>query len=65
MTTIAECSSSEEAQVLQSLLAGCGIAAYLPDDTKVTYRGIGPSVRLQVADEDAETARAILADKAP
>jgi hypothetical protein len=65
MTTVAECSSTDEALVLQSLLAGCGVAAYLPDDLKVTYRGMGPSVRVQVADEDAETARAVLDNKAP
>jgi hypothetical protein len=65
MTTVAECSSADEALVLQSLLAGCGVASYLPDDLKVTYRGMGPGVRLQVDDEDAETARAVLANKEP
>lgn len=65
MTTFAECSSTDEALVLQSLLAGCGVAAYLPDDLKVVYRGMGPGVRVQVADEDADTARAVLDNKAP
>jgi hypothetical protein len=65
MITVAECSSADEALVLQSLLAGCGLAAHLPDDLKVTYRGTGPSFRVQVADEDAETARAVLDNRAP
>jgi len=64
MTTIAECVSIEQAAVLRSLLADCGIAAYLPDELTVTFRGTVSSLRVQVADEDAEAARRILASKA-
>jgi hypothetical protein len=64
MTTVAECSSAEEAMVLRSVLADCGVPAFLPDELTVTYRGMtSPGFRLQVADEDAETARTILAGR--
>jgi hypothetical protein len=64
MTTVAECSSVDEAMILKSLLDGCGVEAFVPDELSVTYRGMaGTTVRLQVADEDAEAARSILADK--
>jgi len=65
VVTVAECSSIEQAELLRSLLAGCGVAAYLPDELAVTYRGVLESIRVQVAEEDAETARTLLADKAP
>jgi len=61
MTTIAACASVEEAEVLRSLLADCGVTAYLPDELAVTYRGVVGSIRVQVADEDAESARRIIA----
>jgi hypothetical protein len=64
MTTVAECATAEQAEVLRSLLADCGVVAYLPDGLLVTYRGIVGSLRVQVADEDAESARRILAAKA-
>jgi hypothetical protein len=64
MTTVAECATIEQAAVLRSLLADCGVAAYLPDELTVTYRGTVSSLRVQVADEDAESARRILAAKA-
>jgi thiamine monophosphate synthase len=62
MTTVAECSSMDEAALLRSLLEGSGIPAFVPDELTVTYRGQAGGVRLQVADEDAETARTILAE---
>jgi hypothetical protein len=66
MTTVAECSSTDEAMVLRSLLADCGIAAFVPDELTVTYRGmVSPGIRVQVADEDAETARSILEGRSP
>jgi hypothetical protein len=66
MTTVAECSSTDEAMLLRSLLADCGIAAFVPDELTVTYRGlVGPGVRVQVADEDAETARSIIEGREP
>ncbi len=61
MTTVAECASAEEAEVLRSLLEDSGVTVYLPDELAVTYRGIVSSIRVQVADEDAESARRILA----
>jgi hypothetical protein len=65
MTTVAECSTADEALLLRSLLESLGVSAYLPDELTVTYRGNASGVRLQVADEDAETARSILANRAP
>jgi hypothetical protein len=65
MTTVAECMSNDEALVLQSLLADCGVAAHLPDALAVSYPPIIGSVRVQVADEDAESARSILANREP
>ncbi|HMD62240.1 MAG TPA: DUF2007 domain-containing protein [Opitutaceae bacterium] len=63
MTTVAECASLEEAEILRSLLADCGVKAYLPEELTVPFRGIVSSIRVQVADEDAESARRILAAK--
>jgi hypothetical protein len=65
MTTVAECSSVEEAEVLRSLLADCGVAAFLPDALTVSYPPIVGGIRVQVADGDAESARAIVAGKPP
>lgn len=61
MTTVAECASFEEAEVLRALLADCGVAAYLPDELSVQFRGNVGSIRVQVEDEEAEEARRILA----
>ena len=61
MTTVAECASVEEAEVLRSLLEDCGVTAYLPDELAVTYRGVLGSIRVQVAEKDADSARRILA----
>jgi hypothetical protein len=63
MTTVAECSSADEALVLQSLLADCGVQAYLPDALAMSYPPIVGGFRVQVADEDAKSARSILANK--
>lgn len=66
MTTVAECSSTEEVMVLRSLLADCGIAGFVADEMSVTYRGLaGSGVRVQVADEDAGTARSIIEGRQP
>jgi hypothetical protein len=56
MTTIAECSSVDEALLLRSMLEDCGVKAFVPDELTVTFRGQAGGVRLQVEDEDAETA---------
>jgi len=61
MTTVAECSSTDEAMVVKSLLADCGIEAFVPDELSVPYRGMaGPAIRVQVDDDDAQEAREIL-----
>jgi thiamine monophosphate synthase len=60
MKTIASCASVDEALMLRSLLEGSGIRAYVPDELTVTFRGQAAGVRLQVEDEDAETAQKIL-----
>ncbi len=62
MTTVAECSSVDEALVLRSLLDDCGILSYVPDELTVTYRGQAGGIRLQVAEEDLEAARKIISD---
>ncbi len=61
MTTVAECSSVDEALMLRSLLEDSGVKAYVPDELTVTFRGQLGSVRLQVEDGDTETARKIIA----
>jgi Putative prokaryotic signal transducing protein len=65
MTTVAECATADEALVLQSLLEACGVKAFLPDALTVSYPPIVGSIHVQVADEDAETARSVLANNAP
>jgi hypothetical protein len=65
MTTVAECADADQAEVLRALLADCGVAAYMPDQLTVSYPPIVGSVRVQVADEDAESARKILEAKGP
>ncbi len=62
MTTVAECANVDEAGVVRSLLADCGVQAFIPDELTVSYPPIIGSIRVQVADEDAESARKILAD---
>jgi len=47
--------------MLRSLLEDSGIKAFVPDELTVQFRGQVGSVRLQVEDEDSETALRILA----
>jgi hypothetical protein len=61
MTTVAQCASTDEAEVLRSLLGNCGITAYIPDELTVSYPPILGGIRVQVADGDAEAARKVLA----
>lgn len=65
MVTVAQCSSVDEALLLQSLLQGSGIPSFVPDEltaqTAPPYMFAGGGVRLQVAEENAETALALLA----
>jgi len=66
MITIRNCHDVGEAAMLKLLLEGCGIDAFIPDEASA---GIAPhffntsaGVRLQVADEDAEAARNVIAE---
>ena len=64
MTTIARTNSAQEALLLRSLLEGCGIAAFIPDE--LTAQADPPifacsGIRVQVQDEDAAAAREVLA----
>ena len=66
MTTIARCLTIDQALFIRSLLDGCGVKAFVPDELAaqtdpVIFFGSMNSIRVQVNDEDAETARAILA----
>lgn len=67
MTTIATCQRLIEAQILQATLGGSGIKAYLPEELTAqtsgdVYNYMMGGLRVQVEDEDADAARAILAD---
>jgi hypothetical protein len=59
--TVADCSSLDEAMLLRSLLEDSGIRATVPEELTVTYLGQTGGFRLQVNDEDAETAAGIIA----
>ena len=66
MTTVVRCLTIDQALFTRSLLAGCGIKAYVPDELTaqtdpVIFFGSMNSIRVQVDDGDAMTARAILA----
>ncbi len=62
MITIADCGSWQECQILKSKLEAAGIPVFVPDemsnlDGLIMHFG---GFRIQVADEDAATARALL-----
>jgi hypothetical protein len=66
VTTVARCFTVDQALFLRSLLEGCGITAYIPDELTaqtdpVIFMGSMNSIRVQVADGDAATAREVLA----
>ena len=68
MTTIAQPDNVQEALFFKSLLESNGITAYVPDE--YTAQNLPPmllsgGVKVQVEDEDAEAARAVLAEKQP
>lgn len=55
----------DQALFMRSLLEGCGIQAFVPDEytaqtDPVIFMGSMNSIRVQVNDEDAEQAREIL-----
>ena len=65
MTTVARCLTIDQALFLKSLLEGCGFAAVVPDELTaqtdpVIFMGSMNSIRVQVQDADAESARAVL-----
>jgi hypothetical protein len=65
MTTIARCLTIDEALFIRSLLDGCGVRAFVPDEITaqtdpVIFMGSMNSIRVQVDDADADAARAIL-----
>lgn len=66
MTTVVRCLTIDQALFMRSLLEGCGIKAYVPDEITaqtdpVIFMGSMNSIRVQVDDDDAAAARAILA----
>lgn len=66
MITVARCLNIDQALFIRSLLDGCGIAAFVPDELAaqtdpVLFLGSMNSIRVQVADADAAVAREILA----
>ena len=66
MTTVARCLTIDQALFMRSLLEGCGIKAYVPDELTaqtdpVIFFGSMNSIRVQVDDADAGAARAVLA----
>ncbi len=64
MTTVAHCTSIDHALVLRSLLEDCGIAAFVPNELSTQNQPLdfasATNIRVQVAEQDSETARAIL-----
>lgn len=65
MTTVARCLTIDRALFMRSLLEGCGIKAYVPDEITaqtdpVIFLGSMNSIRVQVGDDDIAAARAIL-----
>jgi hypothetical protein len=65
MTTVARCLTIDQALFIRSLLDGCGIEAFVPDELAaqtdpVIFFGSMNSIRVQVADANAAAAREIL-----
>lgn len=64
MTTIANFQKVEEAHLLRMRLEDAGIPAYLRDENMAQIWGVSielGGIRVEVADEDADAARALLA----
>ena len=66
MTTVVRCLTIDQALFMRSLLEGCGIRAYIPDEVTaqtdpMIFMGSMNSIRVQVDDDDADAASAILA----
>ncbi|MSU48901.1 MAG: DUF2007 domain-containing protein [Opitutus sp.] len=56
MITVTTCSNNAEAELLHSLLTDSGIEAFVLDDA------FGGTIRIQVSDENAETASRLIAE---
>jgi hypothetical protein len=66
MTTVVRCLTIDRTLFVRSLLEGCGIKAFIPDELTaqtdpVIFLGSMNSIRVQVGQADAAAARAILA----
>ena len=63
MTTIATFNKAEQAHLLRTRLEANGIPAFLLDEnvTQMEWEFLTGGVRVQVADEDVEAARELLA----
>jgi Putative prokaryotic signal transducing protein len=66
MTTIATPLSIDQAEIIRSVLEAHGIKAFIPDELTAnnapTYLFASGGIRVQVDDDDAGTARALIAD---
>lgn len=64
MTTVTTCSNPAEAMLLKSVLEANNIPTYVPEEltaqSAVNFAGSG--IRVQVDDENIETAKRVLAD---
>ncbi len=64
MKTISTSANLDHVLMLRSLLEGCGIKAYVPDElsaqTQPYVFANATTIRLQVEDEDADAALAVL-----
>ena len=63
MVTIATFTKPEEAHLLRMRLADAGVAAYLRDENTIQWEWASNAfggVRVDVADEDTDAARAVL-----
>ena len=66
MTTVANCFNIQQAEQIRMRLESAGIPAFIPDETSagvVPHHFMTPSgVRVQVADEQADEARKLIAE---
>jgi hypothetical protein len=66
MVTIASCNNLDQAQLLKARLAGSGIDAFIPDEfmaqNELPIFFASGGVRVQVATDDVEQARRVVAD---
>ena len=70
MTTVARCLTIDQALFLRSVLDGCGVKAFVPDELTaqtdpVIFMGSMNSIRVQVSDQDAAAAQTILERNTP